>query len=139
MVPVMYKYIALLLTSTLIVSVNMLFGQVSAIGHISAEVVESVSATNNFHPVLILSNTEAQSLDFGKITINGPENSICDISVSQSEIFNNQAYHSLESQKDIVPVTNNNSKRDILFYAILEDQINHGEYNGSLTVIVSYN
>lgn len=135
----MYKYVALLLTFTLIHSVNMLFGQTRVTGHISAEVVESISATNNFNPVLILSNIETRSLDLGKITINGPEHSICDISVSQSEIFNNQAYHSLESIKDIVPASNDSKNKNIQFTALLEDQLNYGDYDGSLTVIVSYN
>ncbi len=135
----MYKCIALLLTVTLIISAKMLFGQISATGHISAEVVESVSATNNFNPVIILTNSETKSLDLGKITINGPDNSICEISVSQSEIFNKWTYHSLESQKDIIQVSDNSNRKDILFSALLNDQLNHGEYNGCLTVIVSYN
>lgn len=134
----MYKSSALLFCILITLSIGAI-GQVRVTGHMSAEVVESVSAKNNLNSEIRFSANDTKAIDLGKITLNGSVNSLCDISVSQSIISNTQENYALDSKKDIISTSDQNSKTDISFSALLKDQLCYGDYNGRLTVIVSYN
>ena len=61
--------------------------QVTVTGHVSAEVVEAVSATSGTNNLLSLQqNTSPENLDLGSFTLSGGSNAICSVVVNSSQL-----------------------------------------------------
>ncbi len=112
-------------------------GQVTVTGHVSAEVIESVAIQNELRTSFSLTDSE-NSLDLGSLKVAAIEKYECDISVSNTIIYNDQSAYPLNmdyaSNKDA-----GKSSGDISFTASSMEKIHSGNYDGELTIVVSFN
>ncbi len=114
------------------------YGQTRVTGHVSAEVVESVSVQNNFSQVLRLNDKISPSVNLGGIGLRGPQNSAIDIYAENIIVSNNiEAFRLRTDIKNSVLA--NTDTQDVSFSAIMDQQIDNGLYDANLIVIVSYN
>jgi hypothetical protein len=119
-----------------LVSVSV-FAQVRVTGHVSAEVVESVSAHNAFNQNISLNNNN-KSIELGSIVVEGPRNSAYDVSIQNAAIYNESGVYTLSTGLG-ESMANNSSTQSLSLSALLEQEVPNGDYDGKLTVIVSYN
>lgn len=110
-------------------------GQVTVTGHVSAEVIESVAIQNELRTCLSL-NEQDISIDMGSLKVAAIEKYECDISVSNPVICNNHSMYplSMDYSKDTA-----GRSGDIIFTARSMNKISKGNYDGELTVVVSFN
>lgn len=121
----------------LVISFNV-SAQVRVTGHASAEVVESVSAQNSFNRHINVNNSTT-SIDLGSIRILGATNSAYDVQVNNATIYNGENNYSMTTDFKETVAENNAKAKDISLSALLNDRVINGDYDGKLTVIVSYN
>lgn len=105
--------------------------QVRVTGHVSAEVVEAASLQNNMNSFIGLNGTE-KIIELGKIQVTGAENTSYEVEVNQTNIYNQNNNYRLETQSGL-------AANDITLSALMDNRLREGEYNGNITVIVSYN
>lgn len=117
---------------------NNISAQVRVTGHASAEVVESVSAQNSFNRHINVNNSTT-SIDLGSIRILGATNSAYDVQVNNATIYNGENNYSMTTDFKETVAENNAKAKDISLSALLNDRVINGDYDGKLTVIVSYN
>lgn len=111
--------------------------QVRVTGHVSAEVVESVAAHNAFNQNISLTGNE-NSIELGSLIVEGPRNSAYDISVNNATIYNQSGSYSLETGLG-ENWNGSANKQSLTLSALLAEDLPNGDYDGKLTVIVSYN
>lgn len=111
--------------------------QVRVTGHVSAEVVESVSAHNAFNHNISL-NSNNNSIELGSIVVEGPRNSAFDVSIQNATIYNESGSYTLSTGLGESMACSSN-KQNLPLSALLEQEVPNGDYDGKLTVIVSYN
>lgn len=105
--------------------------QVRVTGHVSAEVVEAASLQNNMNSFIGLNGTE-KIIELGKIQVTGAENTSYEVKVNQTNIYNQNNNYRLETQSGL-------AANGITLSALMDNRLREGEYNGNITVIVSYN
>ncbi len=114
------------------------YGQTRVTGHVSAEVVESVSLQNNFNTSVKLNEKTNPSINLGSIGLRGPQNSTVDIYAGNITVSNNIEAFKLRTDINNSVLANTDTQ-DVSFSAIMDQKINNGIYDANLIVIVSYN
>lgn len=117
---------------------NLGYGQTRVTGHVSAEVVESVSVQNNFNASVQLNEKTNPGLNLGSIGLRGPQNSTVDIYAGNIIVSNNIEAFRLRTDINNSVLANTDTQ-DVSFSAIMDQKINNGIYDANLIVIVSYN
>lgn len=114
--------------------------QARVIGHVSAEVVESVSAYNNINSQLQLSKDQ-DAITLGNINVSGSSNATFDVNVEETRIYNDGSDYSLQTKIENTDklVADESGKQSLSLVAMLDKRIQGGDYSGNVTVIVSYN
>lgn len=114
--------------------------QARVIGHVSAEVVQSVSAYNNINSQLQLSKDQ-DAFTLGKINVTGSSNATFDVNVENTRIYNDGLNYSLQTKLENTErlVADESGKQSLSLVAMLDKRIQGGDYSGNVTVIVSYN
>lgn len=114
------------------------YGQTRVTGHVSAEVVESVSLHNNFSRIVRLNDNTNPSVNLGSIGLRGPQNSTVDIYAENIIVSNNTEAFRLRTDINNSVLASTNTQ-DVSFSAIMDQTIDNGIYDANLIVIVSYN
>jgi hypothetical protein len=141
------------------VSVKDAGAQVVAIGHITAEVVESVSASANMLTTLNLSTVttgdltismtaarmNTRKVDLGEIAINSGKNIACNVMIKPATLSDNKGNQfviepatTLSGQQDIQRADGSQNLR-LTGQALLEQNQANGLYSGSYTMVFAYN
>jgi hypothetical protein len=155
------KASALFLSVVFVISINLqeAASQTIAIGHISAEVVESVSASSNMNLTFNLANVSngtrtlqmspsqmnTRRVEMGEVTLNSGRNIACNVMMKASTLSDNRG-----NQFTIEPTTSLNGRQDtnradgsqnlhLTGNAMLEQNQANGLYQGSYTMIFAYN
>ncbi len=125
---------------------NVSKGQTSAIGHVSAEVVESISATTQALTDLAIGtiSSDATNVDLGAMTISSGNNVTVNLVMQQATVTN-----SLGNGFTLNPTANNHELTCITSNGSQTIQLNgtanlaanqaSGLYQGSYTVVFAYN
>lgn len=112
--------------------------QVKVTGHATAEVVESVSAQNSLNNHISIEGSST-SIGLGSIRLSGAINSAYDVQVNNTVITNGTNSYSIETGYNETTANNDVKTKDITLSAMIDNKIMDGDYDGRLTVIVSYN
>lgn len=139
-------------------SVSNVYSQLVAIGHVSAEVVESVSAasaivtnfkigsaTDNESKSLELAYLNSESIDLGAITIQSGKDIACNVVLKQASVSDALGNSftldpSLKSDSaSQASISNGSQTIQLDGKANLSDNQASGLYQGSCTVIFAYN
>jgi hypothetical protein len=133
-------YLTFILTGLLILASERVMAQVRVTGHVSAEVVESVSAYNDINPQLQI-NRDQDAFALGNINVAGTSNTTFDVNVEDARIYNEGSNYSLQTRLDNTSgfIADNSGKQSLALTAMLDRRIKGGDYSGNVTVIVSYN
>ncbi|HZL10431.1 MAG TPA: hypothetical protein VFC65_10565 [Prolixibacteraceae bacterium] len=129
-------------------SVSNVYSQLVAIGHVSAEVVESVSAASaivtNFE-IGSATDSESKSIDLGAITIQSGKDIACNVVLKQASV-SDALGNSFTLDASLNPdsasrAARSNGSQTIQLNgkANLSDNQASGLYQGSCTVIFAYN
>ena len=123
-------------------------GQTVAIGHITAEVIESVSASSNAITSLALvapsTSSSTPSVDLGTMTINSGSSATVNVVLKTATVSNTQGSAftldpSLNSDLASVAQSNGSQKIQLTGTANLNSDQASGLYSGSYTVVFAYN
>lgn len=138
----MNRTITLLITLLFTVAWIGVRAQVRVIGHVSAEVVESVSAHNNINTYVKINPVNQGNIELGNIDITGTSETTFDVSVANTNIQNEANNYSLRTgmlSTGSSLIADNSGNHSLTLSALIDDEISTGNYRGDLTVIVSYN
>jgi|WetSurMetagenome_2_1015567.scaffolds.fasta_scaffold118004_2 hypothetical protein len=126
-------------------------GQTVAIGHVTAEVVESVSASSHIMTNFsIQSNTNpsmmnTRKVDIGDIAVASGQNVSCNVIIKPAVMSNESGSKfviepntTLSGRKDTSRADGSQSIHVTGTAMIGQDQVN-GQYNGSYTMVFAYN
>ncbi|MGE5383749.1 MAG: hypothetical protein ACM3PX_10015 [Omnitrophica WOR_2 bacterium] len=114
-------------------------GQVRVTGHVSAEVVEAASINNELNHSINIDRSQMSNIDLGSLKVSGLEHTSFDISVQNTLISNSTDSYSFVTDIKAPDISTDNTSNEISLSAILDNQAQSGDYDGRLTVIVSYN
>lgn len=133
----MKKFYILLIISILFFSNKIIHAQVVAIGHICAEVIESVSIGSSAITDLVINrNSTNSTIDMGKVTISSSNNVVTNVLINQATITNGQQTFSITPSTD---TTISGSKTiDITGTTNLTSDVS-GNYQGLYAMTVVYN
>lgn len=133
-------YLTIIFTALLMMASERVLAQARVIGHVSAEVVQSVSAYNNINSQLQLSKDQ-DAFTLGKINVTGSSNATFDVNVENTRIYNDGLNYSLQTKLENTErlVADESGKQSLSLVAMLDKRIQGGDYSGNVTVIVSYN
>jgi len=133
----MKKFYILFIISILFFSNKIIHAQVIAIGHICAEVIESVSIGSSAITDLIIDrNSTNPTINMGKVTINSSNNVVTNVLVKQATITNGQQTFSITPSTD---TTISGSKTiDITGTTNLTSDVS-GNYQGLYAMTIVYN
>lgn len=112
--------------------------QVRVTGHISAEVVDAASINNGLNEMIRVDNQDT-NIELGSLRVNVAAASAIDISVNSARLINNNTSYNMPASYTQKPVEGSDGSQDIALSALLSEKIENGDYNGNITVIVSYN
>lgn len=112
-------------------------GQVRVTGHATAEVVESVSASNSFNQNIAINGT-GNRVNLGSVRLTGASDAACDVRINNTTIKNEAANYTLETSYN-EELQNTGKSKEISLSAVINQNVVSGRYDGRLTVIVSYN
>jgi hypothetical protein len=141
----------ILLTVVLIAGISvttLCSAQTVAIGHISAEVIESVSASSNALTSLAIATpsvSTASTVDLGTMTINSGSNTTVNVVLKSATVSNTQgSAFTLDpglSNNATAAVSSTNGSQNIQLTgtANLNSNQSSGLYEGSYTVVFAYN
>ena len=133
----MKKFYILLIISILFFSNKIIHAQVVAIGHICAEVIESVSIGSSAITDLVINrNSTNSTIEMGKVTISSSNNVVTNVLINQATITNGQQTFSITPSTD---TTISGSKTiDITGTTNLTSDVS-GNYQGLYAMTVVYN
>lgn len=132
------KLTALIFSIMFMLLASGLHAQVKVTGHISAEVVDAASINNSLSQVIRIDNPQT-NIELGSLRINTAAESAIDISVNNSKLMNESSSYNFPAAYKQMPTQGSEGSQDIALSAILSNEIQKGDYNGNITVIVSYN
>ena len=130
----------------LILSLNV-NAQITVTGHVTAEIVEAVSASSGTNDLLSLQqNASTQNLDLGNFTLNGGSNSICAVVVNSTQLTGeNGTEVSFNANSNIEngnAVMSNDGSQVFNFKGDTDSEIlslNDNNYAGEYNVVFAYN
>lgn len=114
-------------------------GQVRVTGHVSAEVVEAASINNELNHSINITRSQMNNIDLGSLKVSGQEHTSFDVSVQNTLISNSTESYSFITDLKEQDISSDNTSHEISLSAIIDNQAQSGDYDGRLTVIVSYN
>lgn len=112
-------------------------GQTAVTGHVSAEIVESVSIENGFQEYITTSDP-ALSVELGSLKLPSNEQYAYHLSVKDATIYNNESAYALTMNYSINETTKDNTS-DISLSVRSDTKVLKGDYDGNVTVVVSFN
>ncbi|MBK7213750.1 MAG: hypothetical protein IPH88_10755 [Bacteroidales bacterium] len=121
------------------------FSQAVAIGHISAEVVEAVSASSFASTDLSISNSESENISLGRIELSSGKDVSCNLTIKPATLTDN-----LGNDFSIEPMANQSGSNllcsesgtrtiELEGKATLAANQASGLYQGSYTLVFAYN
>ncbi len=116
-----------------------IFAQVTVTGHVSAEVIESVSAHNYMNTLLKVQPDYNGNIDLGTIHISDASQSMVDVNIADFNVTNNTGHQAFSKVNSNLLMADNSGSKDISLSSLIEGKQLSGDYNGKLTVVVSYN
>ncbi|KAF0194673.1 MAG: hypothetical protein FD166_3394 [Bacteroidetes bacterium] len=136
---------ARLISFTLILTLSGLFcsGQVRVIGHASAEVVESVSASCSSNTDITLSAQEITDFDLGSFSISGNAKSTCSLIIGNANVSNNRGesftIQTTTPEAGMPLIADENGNHSLNLIASPGELLASGQYQGNYGVTFAYN
>ena len=131
------------LTIILILSGLLGYGQVRVTGHVSAEVVESISASCNSNIDMSLNSQEIKQFNLGSFSISGKAMSTCMVVIDNARISNNKGESftiqtsATGAVESLTADQNGNQKLNLV--AGTDELLANGNYQGIYVVTFAYN
>ncbi|NTW23233.1 MAG: hypothetical protein HGA37_00925 [Lentimicrobium sp.] len=134
-----------LITVTLLLTLSGLWccGQVRVIGHVSAEVVESVSARSNGSMSMNFNGQQLKKFNLGNFSISGTASSTCTLVLDNASIKNSKGESftiqtaTPNREKSLVADQKGNQSLDLV--AGTSEILANGQYQGNYGVTFAYN
>ncbi|MFH1118920.1 MAG: hypothetical protein V1775_03800 [Bacteroidota bacterium] len=118
-------------------------GQVKVIGHASAEVVESVSASCSSTTDIILNMQKIEDFDLGSFSIKGNAMSACSLIVGNASVSNNRGesftIQTIASDAGMPLIADENGNHSLNLIANPDVLLASGQYQGNYGVTFVYN
>jgi hypothetical protein len=112
-------------------------GQVTVMGHISAEVVESVALVNDLETYIRTADSES-AIQLGAIRIPASEQIVYHLSIEEATIYNDRSVFQIIS-KELIQGSVKPDSGNITFTVHPDNRMTNGDYDSNLSVIVSFN
>jgi len=123
-----------------------LSAQTSVVGHIYAEVVESVGASAQSQQSFSVQKNNADGITFGKIEIKSAESSSCSLIMGKASLTgNNNDFLTMETSSTSTQKMEGNAINGYQFISLQckpNEQIldqSSTQYNGNINVVLAYN
>lgn len=136
---------ARLISLTLLLTVSGLWccGQVRVIGHVSAEVVESISASSNSNTDMSFNTQELKQFELGSFSLSGKALSTCALIINNANVSNIRGesftIQTTLSDAGTPLVADKNGNRKLTLIAGTEELLANGQYQGNYGVTFAYN
>ncbi|MBK6346300.1 MAG: hypothetical protein IPF68_10210 [Bacteroidales bacterium] len=118
-------------------------GQVRVIGHASAEVVESVSASCSSNTDITLSAQEIADFDLGSFSISGNASSTCSLIIGNANVSNNRGesftIQTTTQEAGMPLVADEKGNHSLNLKASPDQLLASGHYQGNYGVTFVYN
>lgn len=133
------------ITLTILLTVSGLlgYGQVRVTGHVSAEVVESISAGYNGNSHMTLNAQEVKQFELGSFNISGISSSTCSLIIGNANISNNRgesfSIKTNTANAETSVVADKSGNHSLNMTAGTEELLASGQYQGNYGVTFAYN
>jgi len=118
-------------------------GQVRVIGHASAEVVESVSASCSSNTDITLNVQEIENFDLGSFSISGNASSTCSLIIGDASVSNNRGesftIETTTPDAGMPLIADENGNHSLNLIATPGELLASGQYQGNYGVTFVYN
>lgn len=118
-------------------------GQVRVTGHVSAEVVESISASSNCNIDMTFNAPELKNFELGSFSVSSNASSTCTLIVDKVNVSNrNGESFALETTipgSERAMVADQNGNHSLTLNAGREELLANGQYQGNYGVTFAYN
>ena len=136
---------ARLISITMLLTLSGMFccGQVSVVGHVSAEVVESVSASCISNTDMALNVQELRQFDIGEFSISGRASSTCTLIIDHASISNSRGdsftIQTTTANAEMPMIADQNGTQSLTLIAGTDEMLAKDQYRGNYGVTFAYN
>jgi len=118
-------------------------GQVQVTGHVSAEIVEFVSASSDSHIDMTFNSQELKNFNLGSFSISSNASSTCTLIVDEVSISNSRgesfSIQTTKSDTGRALVADQHGNNSLTLNAGSEQLLANGQYQGNYGVTFAYN